>query len=182
MTYNAHLNVESKLIKMKKTLNILSFSIFSLLFFYGQPESCNKNSVNFEKLTYHSSPCFGMCPDISMNIYKDRTVELSITKFKTKGARDTTRAYKGTISKSEYDTLMTYLKEIDWKTIEFSTENCCDAPIKSLILNYNGETRKYRSMFPPESTHKLFEFLYGLAVNSRLPVTNEPLEFEKVTD
>jgi hypothetical protein len=117
-----------------------------------------------------------------MNVYNDRTLELSITKFLSKGARDTARTYKGKISKKEFDTLMTYLQEIDWKTIEFSKENCCDAPIKSLILNYNGETRKYRAMFPPESTNKLFQYLYDLAVNNKLPVTNEPLEFEKVTE
>lgn len=167
---------------MKKKLNLITFSLLSLLFFYGQSESCNKNNVDFEKLTYHSSPCFGMCPEIAMNIYENRTVELSITKFKSKGARDSVLHYKGTITKNEHDTLITYLKEIDWKTIEFPKEMCCDAPIKSLILNYNGETKKFRAMFPPESTNKLFQYLYDLAVNNKLPETTEKLEFETVTE
>jgi hypothetical protein len=123
-----------------------------------------------------------MCPEISMNVYENRTVELSITKFKSKGARDSAQLYKGKISKKEFDTLMTYLAEIDWKTIEFDKRMCCDAPIKSLILNYNGETRKYRAMFPPESTNKLFQYLYDLAVNNKLPETKEKLVFEQVTE
>lgn len=166
---------------MKTILYTLLLTVFAACK-SGQQASNASDNFDLQKLTFHSSPCFGFCPDISMNVYDNRTVELSITKYKGKGAPGEKGTFKGKMSKKEYNTLLTYLQEINWKTIEFSKEMCCDAPIRSLILNYNGETRKFRAMFPPESTQKLFDFLRNYAENNKLPASNEPLEFEKVTE
>ena len=58
-------------------------------------------------LTFHSSRCFGTCPEISLHIDGEGNAQLLRFIFTGKGDSDSTRSggFKGILSKQDFDTL-----------------------------------------------------------------------------
>jgi hypothetical protein len=154
--------------------------------------ACNSKSITtkpsnrfeFKQLTFHSSVCNGTYPDLSMNIFNDKRIELSRTLFKGKGEEDSTRSgtYKGQLTQTEFDQLLKLIKEVNWDTVSFLEVTCCDRPVKTIIINYNGKYKRLKSMNPSEDTRELINYLTTLGTQVQLPVYNQPIDFEDVPD
>jgi Domain of unknown function (DUF6438) len=163
--------------------------LFSWFFLFFLKESnCqtnikdSANSFDFSEITFHSTACNGTCPDLSINIYKSRQIEVSREIYKAKGEIDTTRSgnFKGFLSEVDYQKLIALLKKINWDTISFPKVTCCDGAIVSIILSYNGKYMPFKSMTPPASTIDLIDFLKKIATSKSLAQFGGAIDFEEV--
>ena len=169
---------------MKIPFQLLLVFILLSLVSRAQITAVNTGKFDFQQLTFHSTECNGTCPAISVNVYSDKTIELSRTIYSKKGVADTTRSgnYKGSLSEKDYGTLLTLLKQVDWGTITFPKVTCCDGPVKTIILTYNDKYKRYKSMTPPQETRKLIDFLTQLGTQIKLPAYDKAIDFEDVLD
>lgn len=163
---------------MKTTFLLLSTMLFL---------SCasKKESVNFEKITFHSSQCFGNCPVINLQVNKDKSLYLSkqenIRMRKVAGTENTEENkeleyFKGTVSEKLYSELLAELAKTD--TVSFKGQNCCDAPLKTFTAYYNGKRKHVVTMFPPQEAENLISVLYKISKLGNLTKTTEKFEIE----
>lgn len=163
---------------MKTTLLVLLTTLFI---------SCasHKDAVNFEKITFHSSRCFGSCPVINLQLNKDKSLYLSKQEFTLRhkvsgnenaGQESELDYFKGTVSDKLYSELLEELAKTD--TVSFKGQNCCDAPLKTFTAYYNGKRKHIETMFPPEEAKKLIEVLYEISKSGGLEKTTEKFEIE----
>lgn len=159
--------------------------IFTTIFF-----SCasQKNTINFEKVVYNSSRCFGDCPIIHLEVKKDKTLRLS--KMKTlrmskysaddnsvkKIEKEEFKFYKGKVNDELYNQLLTELAKTD--TLILEGRNCCDAPMKTIIAYYNGKRKYIKTMFPPAQGENLFGIFRKISESENQVDTSEKFEFE----
>ena len=162
-------------------------SIHNIFIFFITIITCNCSTskiaatpFNFNEITFHSSPCNGPCPDISLTINSDSSVNLIRTIYLAKGVEDTVRSggFKGKLDAKNYKQLITHLSEINWETIDFPNITCCDKPVIQILLTYDNKLHKYKSMTPTASAQKLIDFLTQLSTNIQLPRYNKPIDFE----
>lgn len=146
--------------------------------------SAEKTPIDFEKIVFHTSPCFGNCPIINLQVNKDKSILLyknkDIIKAKVgEGStlNNETEYFKGTVSDELYKELLTEIAKTD--TISYKGQNCCDAPLKTMISYYNGKRKYSETMFPPKEAEKLISILYEIAKSKNLAKT-EKFEIEDV--
>jgi hypothetical protein len=149
--------------------------------------SCSpkKETVNFEKIVFHTSPCFGNCTIINLQVNKDRSLLLSKKKNsimpklinpENSEKKEEYEYFKGKINDMLYDQLLTELAKTD--TVSFKGINCCDAPLKTIIAYYNGKRKYIETMFPPKEGENLISILYQISQTENLVKTTEKIEFE----
>ncbi len=134
-----------------------------------------------EKLIYHASRCNGICPEIDLQIDSNRQVYVSREFYKTKSEID--RRYSGqfisTLKEADYEKLITLLQAFNLDTLAFPDINCCDLPIKTLIVYSNGKRHYYKSMEPPSAVYNLLAFLKVLGTNKELSITSNRKTLEE---
>lgn len=117
------------------------------------------DGFRFEKLVYHTSPCFGACPHYHMEITADKKIRLhnEMVMSKRMGTADNTKAgyFKGEATQANYDKLIQQLRTVGLDTLQFKGPMCCDAPMQTVIVYYNGKRKYLKAMFPPEHAHAL---------------------------
>lgn len=160
---------------------IFSF-LFLLIGLLSNAQSNQKAEFNFSEITFHSSACNGVCPDISLLIDNERKVQLIRTVFQSKGVEDTAKSggYKGILDEKQYDKLVSLLSKIKWSEVSFPDVKCCDKPVITIILYYNGGNKKLKSIEPAASTKDLISFLTDLGATMQLPKYDRPMDFEYV--
>ena len=168
---------------MKLFFLISLIPAFAILQLQGQnPKDKVTHPFLFSRLTFHTTACFGSCPAISLNLYSDRQIEVSRTIYKPnfKGKVDSalTGNYKGHLNEKDFKKVISLLKKINWDTLTFPKIFCCDAPIRTIIILYNGKLEKFKSMQPPKETNDLFSFLSGLASKTSLIKYNKIFHFD----
>jgi hypothetical protein len=140
------------------------------------------DGFGFEKIMYHSGPCFGVCPSYHMEIRNDQSVRLKGDSIYNKrmGNRDYSRAgyFTGKVADSSYRKLIAELRKIGLDTLDFGQQNCCDAPMKTIIVYYNGKRRYLRAMFPPDHAHGLVSALNDIYSKNKFEPTQQRFEIE----
>jgi hypothetical protein len=170
---------------MKGLVCLICFTGYLTLSCQGQVSSKqSKEKFEFNQLTFHLSECNGSCPAISMNVYSNKTIELSRTIYKSKDKVDTAASgnFKGQLSGKSYNKIIGLLAEVNWDTIVFPKVLCCDKSLKTIILTYNGETRRFKSMEAPQSVMPLINYLINVGINEKFSVYNKPIDFEEILD
>ncbi len=152
-------------------------SLIALLF------SCKSaDGFRFEKLVYHASPCFGVCPHYHMEITSDKKVRLhnEMITNKRMGSVDNTKAgyFKGEATQANYDKLVQQLRSIGLDTLQFKGPMCCDASLQTVIVYYNGKRKYLKTMFPPEHTHALLASIRDIYQQQNFVRTNETFVLE----
>jgi len=140
-------------------------------------------SITFEKIIYHTTRCFGSCPIIGMGIDSNRNVYLE-GEFYEDGMGfwiDSIKSgqFVGKLNDTLYNELIDILQTSNLKTLTFPEIYCCDAPVTTLIIYYNGQRKYLKSMFPPTLADKLIEFLYFVHEKADLTRTNEKRKIEE---
>jgi len=162
---------------MKK---IILFTVFAVAL-----SACKsaKDNFQFEKISYHSGPCFGSCPSYHMEVSNDKTIRLIGDSLYNKrmGNRDMSRVgyFTGTVEDSTFNKLVNELRNAGLDTLKFRGPNCCDAPIKTLIVRYNGKRKYLHAMFPPDHARRLIAVLNDIYAHSRFKPTSQRFEIEK---
>jgi len=139
-------------------------------------------TISFEKIIYHTTICFGTCPIIDLEIDSNKNVYLS-GEFYKEGylGIDSIKSgqFVGVLSDSLYNELLNILKTCNLRTLNFREADCCDGPITTLIIYYNGQRKYLKSMFPPTIADKLINFMYLLRDRAILTRTDEKRKIEK---
>lgn len=145
---------------------------------------CNKmNSVEmmeFDRIIFHSSTCFGSCPQLSIEVNRDGSTKLKRQFFtdKVEPINGRSGEFKGHISKTSLDELMLELSHSNYETLSFPNVDCCDAPIITIIIYAKGKRVYLHSMLPSKEAADLIKYLTQLATDVELPKATEKLEFE----
>ena len=124
-----------KFFKDKDTLN------------FTQQEYALDDEINFEKIIFHTTGCYGSCPTYHLQIEKNKAIKLHIQRAYKRHSMyeiDSTKIgyYEGVIDEINYQKLELLLKTCNLNTLEFDGANCCDGSITTIIVYYNGK-RKY---------------------------------------
>lgn len=162
---------------MKKILPILFIILLA---------SCKSaketGNFKFEKITYHTSACFGFCPSYHMEVRSDKTVLLKGDSIRGKRVpnNDNTRVgnFTGTVSDALFDKMIKDLREIGLDTVKFGGPKCCDGATKTIIVYYNGKRRYLQAMFPPDHAHALIATMSDIYSTGKFKPTTEKLEIE----
>ncbi len=125
---------------MKLTVSLLLTLSLSCKSQSQLTSSKSTKEFEFTGLTFLSSKCNGTCPDISMNLYEDKRIEISRAIFSKKGQVDTALSgnFKGNLNEKEFRKVVSLLRTVDLDTLASPTVLCCDAPIVTLMFSYNG--------------------------------------------
>lgn len=155
-------------------LTVVAISVYS-------QSATEEKPFEFSSLTFHATACNGTCPDISMNLYGDKRVELSRIIYTQKGQVDTSKSgnFKGELEDKDFEKLLSHLSKINWDTITFPEVYCCDGSIKTILISYNGKYKKFKSMTPPQVTQPLFDYLINLCSKVALTRYTKPIDFEE---
>jgi hypothetical protein len=141
-----------------------------------------QDGFKFEKITYHSGPCFGACPSYHLEIRNDKTVLLKGDSLYNKrmGNRDMSKVgyFTAKVVDSSYTKLVNALRNIGLDTLKFKGPNCCDAPMKTLIVYYNGKRKYLHAMFPPDHAHGLIATLNDIYSKTRFEPTARGFDIE----
>jgi len=161
---------------MKKIL-LLSLVVCMVL-------SCKStHDFKFEKLTYHTSACFGRCPTYHMEISADKKIRLhSETAFHKRDASPDASAvgyFTGTVNDTTFNKLLLQLRTVGLDTVKFGGPDCCDGPVKTIIIYYNGKRKYLHAMFPPDHALPLIATLNGIYSTSKFVKSAQPFEIER---
>ncbi|HMI06068.1 MAG TPA: hypothetical protein VK528_00875, partial [Flavobacterium sp.] len=57
--------------------------------------------------------------------------------------------------------------------------DCCDGPVKTIIIYYNGKRKYLHAMFPPDHALPLIATLNGIYSTSKFVKSAQPFEIER---
>jgi hypothetical protein len=134
------------------------------LVFKGQ-EKVRTDTIRFERLLWHTTTCYGHCPQISLSINKNKQINFIGGKYADKQGY-----FKGKLTNTLYDELLEILRFIDldkWTENDYNNE---DAQKFTLEIYYNGKMKRISSILLPLVAEKLHFYL------NRLPTKIELFE------
>lgn len=165
---------------MKKILYlIIPFILFSC--------ASKKNDKGFEKIIFHTSKCFGTCPEYHLELNQKKEIKLYVEKAYQKRKIDTLKIgnYKGKLDDETYSEFISLIKIIDFEKSginepkrETNTKILKEGSQLSLILYINKRRKPMINIYPAGHWEKLMTFLYKIADFESLTKTNEKLEIE----
>ncbi len=157
-----------------------------LAVYFGNGINCQNSKdkkKNFELhgFTFYSSPCFGTCPSFTMSLDENRQIQLVRQVYKGKGQADSAKSgsFKGSLTEADHNKIIDLLRKVDWDTLKFPEIYCCDGPVVTIMIEYNKESKTFRSMTPPQETEELIAYLKDFLLKiSYLPEYDKPMDFK----
>ena len=133
------------------------------------------------KIIFHSSHCNGTCPTIDLEIDNNKNLFVNREYYKTRGKIDKrfSGQFSGFLDQTKYNKLIELLQDCQLDTLEFPDVTCCDRPVITIIVYYNGRRKHLKSMTPPEKTKELISFLKEVGNDKSLIKTNEKRTIEE---
>src|ERR1017187_574579 len=132
---------------------------------FTRKEVLLKKTINLEKIIFHSSICFGTCPVLHIEIDSNRQIFYNgqVSKgFNPEIDPSLSGTFKGTLNFSSYNNLIDLLHTSNLEELEFNNETCCDGPIVTIIVYFNGQRKYLKYMFPPLIAHDLIQYFYNV--------------------
>lgn len=147
-------------------------------------EYTTDSTIRFEKLVFSSGLCYGECPNYEYELTNKGIFQLHVKTAFLKGNRymrdSTARGYfVGQVTDSLYRAVIDALQTCYLPQLTISEVLCCDAPLKTVSVYFNGQERKFKTMFPPIIVHKLFTVLQTVYDESPRKRTVGPFVFEQ---
>lgn len=133
----------------------------------------NPAAFKLENITFHTSACHGFCPTYHLQIDSLRQFKLHAEQVYLPGYTRNLDSNKigyftGVVDDSSYAWLTGSLETIGLDSLKFDDITCCDAPIITLVILYNGKRKFLRSMIPPEKATYIIYRLNWICQNSRM--------------
>jgi hypothetical protein len=132
-------------------------------------------SISFERLVYRTTPCYGSCSTINLELDKNKNIYIHRELFNDK---INSGNFVGTISEESYNKLINILETTNLKTWSFPEKDGSDAPTTTLIIYYNGKREYFKSMFPPTISQQLIGLLYEIGEKTKLVRTDKEKQIE----
>lgn len=157
--------------------------LFSLFIILGLMSCTTSQTSKYSKIEYEVGPCFGFCPIYKIIINPDRTAILEAEHYNfTQGERgqlDTPRegTFKSTISKEDFDKLISLTDAAEVKTLKDSYEDkrIMDASISYLRVYFSDGNKKEIKMSAgekPEKLKALYAYISELKQNQKWQKVN----------
>lgn len=134
-------------------------------------------TIHLEKIVYHSGMCFGTCADFSLEVDSLGNFHCTIRG----NAYDTipiSNNFYGKMSALEFGKLLRILSYSQLKMLAWAPTDCCDAPMKNLIIYFNKRRLQLNTMFYPAMSEDLIAFLDSLIGNKSIRGTNQTYVYE----
>jgi len=112
-------------------------------------------------ITFEKTPCFGNCPVYKLEIYKNRKMHLSNTKYLKVGEGD----FSAKLKRKEYKAILNQFQEINFLQLkdQYITKNVSDLPTRYITLAAQGKTKTVMDYSgAPEQLTKLEDQLQQL--------------------
>jgi len=133
--------------------------------------------IRWEKIIFHSSHCYGLCPDYSLQIERDGQIKLTNRGSSFKPALND--HYQGILSTDQLDNLNRLLSLSHLNTLQWAPRLCCDGPVYSIILYYNNKRLYLHAMWTPVVSRKLVNFLEAQFRNKSLEKVDSVFSYER---
>jgi hypothetical protein len=180
-----------KISKLTDSVLIVSpVSEFSKKFFNDQQQlrfqrqdHITDTTLHFEKIVFHTSKCYGSC-----NVYHLQVEQTGIFKlhkafmYNQETYLEDSAAegyFSGQLPDSLYQPLLRALRTINLRSLHMDTVLCCDAPVKTMIIYFNGQRKYFKTMFPPKLVDRLILALYNICVYANGSPVKEPFKLEE---
>jgi hypothetical protein len=167
---------------MKRGVLFLIFVILcACTYKKANSQEATKETFSLEKIIFHTSECHGSCSEYHLEIDSNKNTRLFSEKvFNNNYQKNKAKEgyFSGKIDEANYQKLENLIKSIGADTLNFGNENCCDAPVRTVIVYYNGKRKFMKSMFPPKSTFPMLDQLRFICENHKLKRTNEKFVIE----
>ncbi|WP_298393510.1 DUF6438 domain-containing protein [Flavobacterium sp.] len=146
-----------------------------------------KKEPQFDKVIFHTSKCFGTCPEYHLEINDNKEIKLFIEKAYIKRTLDTSKIgyYKGKLGNETYDELTNLIKTIDLQKSgiiepkqEPNTITNNEGTQLSVLLYNNKKRKPIIYIYPAGHWRKLMKFVYEVAADDKLIKTTEKLNIE----
>ena len=146
-----------------------------------------KNDNGFEKIIFHTSKCFGTCPEYHLELNQKKEIKLFIEKAYKKRTIDTLKIgfYKGKIDSETYSELISLIEKIDLEKSgivepirEPNTIVLKEGSQLSLILYIKNQRKPMIYIYPAGHWEKLMSFVYKISNLENLTKTSEELQIE----
>jgi hypothetical protein len=135
-------------------------------------------SFLWDSITYHSSHCFGWCPDFSLTIDKYGRVKLT-NRGTPYDKPPLNNNYVGFLSANERDQLQRIISLSQIRTLKWAPLNCCDGPMHTLIVYSNEDRFYFKAMWPPVVSGPLLTFLNKQCKNRTLARVDTTFTYER---
>ena len=157
------------------------FLLVCLTFTFGFCQAQTIEKIHLTKIIFHSSRCNGMCPIIDLVIDSNRNIFVTREYYKTKSNIDNRYSgqFSGSLNQSNYHKLIELLQNCNLDTLQFPDITCCDGPVTTIIVYYNGQRKYFKSMTPPKIAIDLISFLKTIGNDKKLIKTTETRAIEE---
>ncbi|ESU19832.1 hypothetical protein FEDK69T_30880 [Flavobacterium enshiense DK69] len=153
--------------------------------------NCSSGKINsrFEKMIFHTSKCFGTCPEYHLELNQNKKIKLYIEKAYQNYKIDSTRIgfYRGKLDKETYNEFLSILEKIDLEKsgtkappVEPNTITLSEGSQLTLILYIDNKRKPMRYIYPAGLMQDLMAFLYKISKDKSLTKVNEKLEIESL--
>ena len=149
--------------------------------------SVQKTDLQFEKIIFHKSKCFGTCPEYHLELNNKREIKLYVEKAYQKRTIDTLKIgyYKGKLDNETYAEFINLLEKIDLEKSgiiepkrEPNTILIKEGSQLSLILYIDKQRKPIIYIYPEGHWQILMTFLYKITNHESLIKINEKFEVE----
>lgn len=146
-----------------------------------------KDDTKFEKIIFHTSKCFGTCPEYHLELNQKREIKLHIEKIYNKRTLDTLKIgyYRGKLDDETYSELKSIIEKIDLKKsgiiepiLEQNTITLKEGTQLSLILYIKNQRKPMIYIYPEGHCNILISFIYKVSNLEYLTKTSEKLQIE----
>lgn len=135
---------------------------------FTRQEFTTDRSIKFEKLYFESSTCCDETPKIKLHLDSAKRLQLNYKIVSEDFGLLKSKDISGTLSDALYQELIRYLQTCNLRNLRFNNPRGADGVTTSLIINYNGQQKYLKSMFPPRIADDLIRYLETL--HSRIKV------------
>lgn len=134
---------------------------------------CSARKLKWNKVTFHTSGCFGTCPVYHLEVKSDHSYRLYkevVYKKNFSYEQDDLKTgyFSGHLSDSTFKKLDRTLANVGLDSLEFDGETCCDGSLITIIADYNGKRKFMKSMFPPSNAEPLISCLYEICSTEKV--------------
>jgi hypothetical protein len=149
---------------------------------FSKQEFLRDRTIHFEKIVYHTTTCFGSCPEIDLEIDSNKRIYIHASYLMDSSSQINEKRsgrFEGELRDSLYNELILSIQTCNLKTLEFSMVDEYDAPVRTIIIYFNGQRKYFKSNFPPNIANDLIDYLSGIRDRAKLDRTAEERVLEK---
>jgi hypothetical protein len=163
----------------------MKIKIVLVVLFVWIAASCKQQKkINFDKIVFHSSFCYGECPVYHLEVTGSKNAKLFAETVFSAGAEEYKEDkakmgyFTGKVNDSSFNKLNGLMQSIGIDTLNFGNRNGFDAPVYTVIV-YNDVQRQYfKAMFPTPKAEKLISVLLEICEKNKFKRTKNQLEIE----